>query len=920
VLTAALEEAALGRGSAIYLFGEAGSGKTRILRDLIDLARSGGMVALPGAASPLGGAPPFAPVAQAFRSNLRWRELPVREMESFAGGLRLLLPEWPAASAASDLDPPQLRLLAMESAVQLLARLGAARGCLLALEDVHWADVDTLGLLEHVAAVEDLPVLLVATLRTGEAGRAEVALEALAARGQGRILRLERLDSAGVREMAAAILGEHPSDSLLDSLMARSQGNPLLVEELLEADLAALGRPPDAVAGAPLTTDSPPIPRTMVALVADKLARLSEDARAVVDAAAVGADLDATHLSLVTGLDQDRTAGALRGAVAVGLLELTDGDLAFRHVLVVDAIREAMLPTERQRLHAEIAAALARRHGDDPAFAERRGAHLLRAGRPDEAWELLLSAGRWKLGSGSAVAAEATLRAALAAAPSLPARDACRAALAVALAEMGRWEDSLAVDRAAETVEPDAARLARMARAAAFCGRLEEADGLRARAEAAGADEAGMLALGALIALWRGQLSEARDLAERALIRGPAIVGPAVACEALDVLGRAADALGHRAEAAEAFDRWAQVAADAGLAMARVQARMERGNLDFMSGGPDDGLRAARGLAIQAGAYVSQALADLSLVWWLGHRGGLGEAVELAEEAMELCRRFHLDIAHHAAAAAGWAHSHVDPALGEPLLGRALTLAPGDADVAILVAWTRGDAALRRGDWDRAAEAYRHGCSVMEANPAAVPPPVPFMLVCALAVGGHAAEAETALAGARRSPALPRLYVNPQWLAVGEALTARSAGGFATATEAMRENSSYNRALALVLGSLVFGEAKARDWLPAALTEFEAARAETDAARCRRLMRLASIPVPRSRRVITPPAGRGSPLSQREAEVLDLVGRGLTNPEIAARLFLSVRTVESHLASLLRKLDVSGRPALIALAVRQDNA
>jgi DNA-binding CsgD family transcriptional regulator len=208
----------------------------------------------------------------------------------------------------------------------------------------------------------------------------------------------------------------------------------------------------------------------------------------------------------------------------------------------------------------------------------------------------------------------------------------------------------------------------------------------------------------------------------------------------------------------------------------------------------------------------------------------------------------------------------------------------------------------------------------METTPSAVPPPVPFMLVCALAVGGHAAEAETALAGARRSPALPRLYVNPQWLAVGEALTARSAGGFATATEAMRENSSYNRAVALVLGSLVFGEAKARDWLPAALTEFEAARAETDAARCRRLMRLASIPVPRSRRVITPPAGRGSPLSQREAEVLDLVGRGLTNPEIAARLFLSVRTVESHLASLLRKLDVSGRPALIALAVRQDNA
>ncbi len=54
-----------------------------------------------------------------------------------------------------------------------------------------------------------------------------------------------------------------------------------------------------------------------------------------------------------------------------------------------------------------------------------------------------------------------------------------------------------------------------------------------------------------------------------------------------------------------------------------------------------------------------------------------------------------------------------------------------------------------------------------------------------------------------------------------------------------------------------------------------------------------------------------------EDAILQLVGRGLTNPEIVARLFLSVRTVESHVAALLRKLDLSGRPALITLAARE---
>lgn len=918
VLTSALRQVTRGKGSAVFMFGEAGSGKTRLLRHLIAATRAQGTTVLEGAASPLGGTPPYATIAQAFRSSLRWRELPVDELLPYATGLRLVLPEWPAPQAAVDLDSGQRRLLAMESAVQLLARLGAAGGCLVALEDVHWADTDSLETLGHcAAALPDVPALIVATLRLAESHDVEAALEAMAARGQGTVMLLRRLGLDGVRAMAEAIVQTRVDEGFVTRLYERSQGSPLLVEELLAVELGGdtgSGATSD-VHSVPSAFTGSPVSRAMASLVAEKLERVSDDSRQVIAAAAVTEDLDVGLLALMTGIDEQRIEAALHEGVRVGLLEMVAGALTFRHVLVADSVVTTLLESERHRLHRDAARALEARHQEEPAFAERRGIHLLRAGRPEEAWQLLLVAGRWKLTSGSAEAAEQTLRIALGAAPNPDSRNECRTLLAAALAEVGRWDDAIAVDAEAED-DHSAERLLRMARSAARCGRVDQADDLLTRAAALGAPEAAVLALQSLLSLWRGRLEEARQSAMRAAVVAEVHGNQATLCEALDVAGRAADALGKRGEAAATFDRWAEVATSAGLAMGRVQAKMERGNLDFMSGGEDAGLRTARALAIDAGAYASQALADISLTWWLGQRARLHEALESADEAVELCRRFHLDVDHYAAVAAGWVRSRLDPLHGDELLGQALAVTPGDVDVEILVAWTRGDAALRREEAPRAIEEYWHAAALMSANPSAVPPPVPYMLVCALALTGRVDEAEIALAGARRSPALPRLYVNPQWLAVAEALLAKSAADLAAAAELMRANSDYNRAIALMLGSAVIGGEPARTWLPEALLILQTAGAETDAARCRRLMRRASIPVPRRRVSVSPMQGGIDQLTPREAEILELVGRGFTNPEIAARLFLSVRTVESHVAALLRKHDVAGRPALIALAAR----
>lgn len=325
-----------------------------------------------------------------------------------------------------------------------------------------------------------------------------------------------------------------------------------------------------------------------------------------------------------------------------------------------------------------------------------------------------------------------------------------------------------------------------------MAGRLADVDPLIERARRAGSAELDLVGPTALALLWRGRLDDAVRAANDALALASAAGDWRRACEALDVLGRASDALGHREEARAYFLRWVELARGEGLVGQHVQALLELGTQDFLSGGAADRLFEARALAEHHHAYVPQVLANLSLLWWLGRRARASEAMQAGETAVHLCRRFSLDLLPHALIDLGWAQNLSRCGAGEPLVAEAIALAPGDEDLQILAAWMRGESALRQARTEEAVRHLEDANRRMEAAPSGVPPPAPFLWVAALIVAGRHGHATQAMAQVASSPALPRQYVNRLWLAVDEALLAGDPGAFDEVTRGYRESASFD--------------------------------------------------------------------------------------------------------------------------------
>ena len=301
-----VDAVAAGHGGALLVAGEAGIGKTRLLDEVTTRAAQRGLPVLSGRAVQGGGT--FRAVAGAVLALDDPAHAALPALRPYRAALARLLPSWAASAAgatAADADPV---VVLAEGLLRLLRlTLGGAPGCVLRLEDLHWADDDTLALVEHLAehlAADAAPVLLACSARD----EAPVSAARRIAAAPGTVtVRLARLDERDVAALAAACRGGRPlPDDEARRLRERSDGLPFAVEELL---------------GAPGAT----VPPTLTALVADRLAALDEPARAVLHAAAVlGPELDWRLLAPVTGTAEHDVLRALRAAAGQALL-VADG-------------------------------------------------------------------------------------------------------------------------------------------------------------------------------------------------------------------------------------------------------------------------------------------------------------------------------------------------------------------------------------------------------------------------------------------------------------------------------------------------------------------------------------------------------------------------------------------------------------------
>jgi tetratricopeptide (TPR) repeat protein len=377
-LASPIAEALAGHGSLILVAGEAGVGKTTLVREALSAS---GLAVLESFATP-GGASAFAPLVEVLRAHLRTTAGGPLVEGPLADHLALLLPE--LGPAPREGDPATL----FEAIRLALATIGARQPTAMFLDDLQWADDATLELLPALArTLPEEPLLILAAYRSDELPRAHpIRRMRSELRRSGRLQQVvvEPLDAAATATLVDQTLG--PATPALRSLVFdRTDGIPLYVTELAAA-LAASGRLQQGPSGLELLDGAEvPLPDSVRDAVLVRATGLSDEARAAAMAAAVaGPIFDPELVRAVAGLDTWPDELLRRGLIT----EEPAGRMAFRHALVRDAFYGDIPWTTRIKLHRSVAQRLASDRAAPAVVAE----HWLLGREPDRAREALLEA------------------------------------------------------------------------------------------------------------------------------------------------------------------------------------------------------------------------------------------------------------------------------------------------------------------------------------------------------------------------------------------------------------------------------------------------------------------------------------------------------------------------------------------------
>lgn len=912
LLTGLLIEVSLGRGSSVLIEGEPGIGKSALVRAAVAGAPDAGCQVFWGAGDELGQALPLLP----FLDGLGVRQPSTNPRRNTI--VRLLRGEM-AADRGTDV-PAALA----EQLLALVTEQCTTRPTILVVDDLQWADQASITLWGRLArSARQVPLLLVGMMRPVPQRDDLLALRRVV--GDAARLQLTGLTEAAVADLAAALAGGRPDGNLL-RLADGAAGNPLYVTELV----AALAR------GASLTiTDSGAAelasgsaPGSLSAAIADRLGFVAGPVREVLRAAALlGVDFAIPDLAIVLGRSVPDLIPAVDEACAAGVLAESGNGLGFRHPLIRAALYDAMPTPVRAAWHRDAGRALA----GAGAAADRVARQMLRAVdgggdtvEPMDEWMLnwLARTADPLVGQAPGVAAE-LLRRAVASSPAGSTRHGWMASrLADALYRIGdRVAAEQVVNRALEhAAEPDllvdlhwtlaqcrmlaglsaeslatldqalaspgvsarhrARLLVLAARTHSNLGELEKAGRVATSALAAASEAGDNWAMGwallmmALVATVQGHMTDALPLYDRALTvtqTDPALtdlrlllqINKAVTLGGLDQYEQAFAAAGQARHLAD----------QVGTTFRLAQAHGALGQLLFETGRWDDALAEV--------AIVPEDLKEPAAAC-----GELGIAAVISFHRGEVAAA-----RHHLAAAVPYAKRIGHRLIGPLALARSLDCEHADALPEALAALTAGfdNSTEELGEIeDLLADAVRLATETGD-------------LSTAQSLAGHAA----ALATASKIPhrQADALYCR--------GLLDHDAPRLLAAAERYDDaGRPLLKAKALEAGAQEFVGTGDRDQARAAFTRavevYTSLGAAADVARLQAAFRAHGIrrgPHVKHRRARS---GWDS-LTPTEIKIAAFVEEGLSNPEIAARLLLSRRTVATHVSHILKKLDVHSR-------------
>ena len=940
LLDRALDELRERRSGAIEVVGEPGIGKTRLLAELGAHADAQGQLVLSGSASELERELPFWVFVDALDEYIQALEPRRTDAigEETLGELAHVFPSLPAPRADDGGSRDDERYRTHRAVSRLLEVLAATKPLVLLLDDLHWADSGSIELLGSLLRrPPDAPVLMALAMRPRQVpARLFSALER--ARGDGALTTIE-LGALSADE-ARELLRASGDGAATNELYEQSGGNPFYLEQLARSPQPS-GPARSRAAGVSLAGVE--VPPAVAAALTAELALLPEDGRRVLEGAAVAGDPFEPELAAAAaGMAETPAMESLDELVRRDLVRPTEVPrrFRFRHPLVRGAVYEAAPAGWRLGAHERSAAALAERG----ASAGERAHHVERSARSGDlaAVAVLSEAGDAAVARTPASATrlyEAALRLLPAAAP-VEQRVRLVDKLVAAQIAVGLLSEPYTV--LVESVElrrddPLEARVrltAVLASLENLLGRHEEAHrrltaALEDLPDGASGEASALLLELAIDAFYRGEYESMAAFGERAVDAAAQLGIRSVSAGATGLLALGQVLSGAVAEAEASCARGAELV-DAMPDEEVSRSRRATNNLApaelYLGRYEQAEAHAERALAVAQATGQGQ---FLPTIFWTGvirtARGRLPEAAELLDTAVEIAR-----LSGHAQGLA-WnfgGRSLVATAAGD--VETALATAEEGAEAlrgmiksfpSVWVGLALAEARVHAGDPGGAAEAFLDaaGGAELPLVPAVWMPGAHELLArCRLAQGARE-KAERAAASARAAAealglpmaaALADRATAAVALDAGDAQTAadRALASAAAATEA---GAPVEAALARMLAGRAFAAGGDRDRalaeLEAAATEFEGCgalgrRDEVD----RELGKLGRRRHRRTRPGRPDAAGIES-LTERELEVARLVVDRKTNAQIAAELFLSPKTVESHIRHLFQKLEVSSR-------------